>query len=418
MPPWLCEAVGMKQNRKFLLRGGAIIFICFFMQYFYSCLPGDSLNVLQTYLPKLRGWTTLQITTPVTIGALLAVPGTLVFGTVILKKGPNFVLIPSLVLLAVCQALIAVSSSVWVYAVAMGMIRLLIQLINLGMMTLVANWFVSFKGRALGIITIGSQFNTATSVALLTKGCDYLGFQTSYLILSGAIGLLAILTMLVSRDHPDAFGLHPDGADVPRLETEAVDSQSVWPLKRIFTNFGTWVLIIGMGFLTFIIKAVMPNFMPRMLAVGFSKNLTLTLLSVATICGMPISYLFGWINDRFGAPKACITLGFAYIMTVLSFRLAQPGMEWLLFFAVVGIGCITGGTASLYPALAIHIYGQEHFAHVNRYVMTIQNIIVAFAVTFMGAMETLTGSLDGAFDILLVMAVAATILLFQLREKA
>lgn len=401
-------------NKRFVLRGSTIIILCFFMQYFYSCLPGDSLNVLQTYLPDLRGWTALQITTPVTIGALLAVPGTLIFGTVILKKGPNFVIIPSLLLMAVCQLLIAISGSLVVYSAAMCLIRLLIQVVSLGMMTLVSNWFGRWRGRALGIITIGSQFNTATSVVLLTKGCDHLGFRDAYLLLSAAIGLLAVLTILFSRDHPAAFGLNRDGAETAQMDSIS-DTQSwqLWPIRRIFSAWNTWVLIIGMGFLTFIIKAIMPNFMPRMLAVGFSKNLTLTLLSVATICGMPISYLFGWINDRFGAPKACITLGFAYIMTVLSFRFARPGLEWLLFFAVVGIGCITGGTASLYPALAMHMYGQEHFAHVNRYVMTIQNIIVAFAVSFMGTIQTLTGSLDGAFDILLILAVIATGTLFS-----
>lgn len=406
------------KNKRFLFHAVGIIFVCFFMQYFYSCLPGDNLNVLQTYLPELRGWTPLQITTPVTIGALLAVPGTLLFGTVIVKKGPNFVIIPSIILMAVCQAAIAVTDNLLVYSVAMCLIRLLIQIISLGMTTLIANWFVSWRGRALGIITIGSQFNTATSVALLTKGCDALGFRTSYLILSGAIAVLAILTMLLSRDNPSAFGLDPDGAEQEQLITASnVNSEEVWPLKQIFAAWGTWVLIIGMGFLTFIIKAIMPNFMPRMLAVGFSKNLTLMLLTVATVCGMPLSYLFGWLNDRYGAPKACITLGFAYIMTVLSFRFAHPGMEWLLFFAVLGIGCITGGTASLYPALAMHIYGQAHFAHVNRYVMTIQNIIVAFAVSFMSAIQTATGSLNGAFDVLLIMAVFATGLLFTVRQK-
>lgn len=406
------------KNKKFLIHAAGIIFVCFFMQYFYSCLPGDNLNVLQTYLPELRGWTTLQITTPVTVGALLAVPGTLLFGTVIVKKGPNFVIIPSILLMAVCQAAIAVSDHLVVYSVAMCLIRLLIQIISLGMTTLIANWFVSWRGRALGIITIGSQFNTATSVALLTKGCDNLGFRTSYLLLSGVIAVLAILTMMIARDKPSAFGLNPDGAEQEILpDLQEPDSGHIWPIRRIFCSWDTWVLIIGMGFLTFIIKAVMPNFMPRMLAVGFSKNLTLTLLTVATVCGMPISYIFGWVNDRFGAPKACITLGFAYIMTVLSFHLAQPGMEWMLFFAVLGIGCITGGTASLYPALAMHIYGQEHFAHVNRYIMTIQNIIVAFAVSFMSAIQTATGSLDGAFDVLLIMAVLATGLLFSVKTK-
>ena len=320
--------------------------------------------------------------------------------------------------MAVCQAVIAISGNLIVYSVAMCLIRLLIQIVSLGMTTLIANWFVSWRGRALGIITIGSQFNTATSVALLTKGCDRLGFRTSYLLLSASIAVLAILTMIISRDTPGAFGMNPDGAEQEILaDPEKTDSGHIWPMKRIFSVWDTWVLIIGMGFLTFIIKAIMPNFMPRMLAVGFSKDLTLTLLTVATICGMPISYIFGWINDRFGAPKACIALGAAYIMTVLSFRFAQPGMEWLLFFAVLGIGCITGGTASLYPALAMHIYGQEHFAHVNRYIMTIQNIIVAFAVSFMSAIQTATGSLDGAFDVLLIMAVFATGLLFSVKTK-
>lgn len=405
------------KNHRFLFRGACVVVCCFFMQYFYSCLAGDSLNVLQIYLPEEYGWSTLSITTPVTVGALLAVPGTLVFGSLIMRVGAKWVLVPTLLVMSVCQGLIAVTDNLWIYSVSMCMIRLLIQVVSLGLMTLVSGWFVSWRGRVLGIITIGSQFNTATSVALLTKGCDGIGFQKAYLLLAGAVALLAMVTAIAVHDSPAHYGLWPDGgAQASVTQENTGDSGASWPLRRIFSTWSTWVLILGMGFLTFVIKAIMPNFMPRMLAVGFSKNLTLTLLTVATLCGMPISYLFGWLNDRFGAPKACICLAGAYIMTVTAFIFASPGAEWILFFAVLGIGCITGGTASLYPALALHIYGQEQFTHVNRYVMTIQNFFVAFAVSFMSAVQTITGTLDLAFWILLGMSFAGFVLLLTIRN--
>ncbi len=406
-----------KADPKFIKHAVMIVIACFFSQYMLSCLPSDSVNVFQNYFHATYGWSLTSITAPITIAALVSIPLTFVVGTVLLKWGPRIPMAASLIILAICQVIVGFSSSLAVLSIALFLTKFFALVLQLCTYSYTVRWFSSWRGRILGIITIASPINSATSVALLTKGTQYLGFSTTYTILGIVVLALGIYAALVGVNNPEQLGLYADGKPEP-ISSEDSDFSEVkakWTTKKIFATKETWMLIISFGMLAFMINGIMPNFILRMASVGVDINTSLILLSAAALLGIPISYLFGWLDDKFGTSNASTVLGITFLITMICLLLGSADNMLVLFIGVVGIASIIGGTPNLAPSNTAWVFGRKAFEHVNRQTMTIMNIIPAFALTFMSMIFDHTGSFNLAYKIMIGMAIIATVIIFFIK---
>lgn len=406
----------MFENRAYWKRALPVWILGVFLMYFYSGLQNDHLNVLTTYYTKL-GWSALTITNPVTWGTLVVIPATVLVGGMMIRFNVTKVLIPGIVLLALsCVGLAFSGMNKVMFSCFLFLIRLLVLVLQMGAYMLCTNWFVQLRGRALGIITIGCPLFTATGIATLTWGVNNYGLTEAYVGVAVVVFLLAVLVALFIKSSPEDVGLYPDGSEC-EIASSTGEVQSM-PLGEVLSNAGSWWLIISFGILQFCIVAMMAFYVPRLAWTGTDQTVYLFWLAVAAILGMPISFILGVIDDKFGTVIASVVLSLTFLVALFALLFMTENNIPLIITAAIGLAGVTGGTPNLHPSITTYVWGRDKYQAANRWIMAIQAIMMAFALPFMSyIMDTHEGNLDLAYKIMVGLVIIAIISLLIIGRK-
>jgi MFS family permease len=151
-----------------------------------------------------------------------------------------------------------------------------------------------------------------------------------------------------------------------------------------------------------------------MSAVGTDPVIYFTWLSVAALMGLPISLLLGHIDDKFGTVAAAVTLCLTFLVAILSLLFMTANNAALIAIAAIGIAGMIGGTPNLHPSITVYVFGRDRYQAANRWIMAIQSIPMALAITFMAIIADTTGSLDLAYKIMLGLVAISIICLLMI----
>lgn len=164
----------MLKNKKFARYAIAFNILGILFNFMYSGLQNDQINIIQGY----SAWTNSATVAPLTVGNLVCIVLTFVYGTLFIKVGIKKTLIPCISLsalgclgIAMANGLASVSGltinsaapgdpavvgNYALYAVSLFVIRCTCMCFQLSSFMMAANWFIKYRGRVMGIITLGS----------------------------------------------------------------------------------------------------------------------------------------------------------------------------------------------------------------------------------------------------------------------
>lgn len=411
-------------NAKFRKMSLPVVLICGLMMFFYSGLQTDQLNVLQPYYMNTYGWTSAQVSDPVTYAGLLVILVTFFVGTLFMKFGVPRVLGAAVILSGLCTiGLGYVGDNYPLFFALLFLTRVLTVFMQMGAFQLCTNWFMQLRGRALGLVTVGNPLETMVWNPLFTAGLATIGFGASYLATGAAVLVLGIATLFCIKNTPEDCGLYPDGASEPPHGQEEAGQVTA---REVFSKADSWLLIISFGILQAIIVAVMAFFVTRMTLCGLEPTRFLPALSIGSLLAMPISYLLGMADDRFGTVKATLILclGFVAVLVGMLAISYQPDSMLLLILSSLGVAGMCGGTPNLHPSITAYVFGRRNYQAANRWIMAIQAVFMAIAPKFMStildsriAVVGEAHSLDLAYLIMLVLVVVAAVCLVIIGRK-
>ena len=414
----------MFNNKKFAGHSIVLMFVGLFLMFFYIGLQNDHLNILTPYMQSTYGWTDLAITNPVTAAAVVGIVLYLVMGAAFVKFGVRKVLLPSMLVLAAgCLGIAAAGDNYTVYAASLFTVRALVIPLLLGTFLLCANWFIKYRGRALGIVTAGGPLFSVIGIASMNWIANDLGLGLNvYAILAGIIVVLATITAFGLRDTPEELGLNPDGADHAPY-SEADDAGEPISVRQLLSEPRAWQLIISYGILQFVIVAMMAYMAVRYISLSTPENVpnlfvsdALVWLSIGAASGIPMSYVIGWIDDKLGSIKASLVLNILFFFAVIPLAIMPVGGDKVLMVIwAFGVACMTGGVPTMHPCITSYVYGRKHYMEANKWIMTIQAIPMAFALTFMGAFNE-AGRLTTAYYVLMALLVVSFITIMTMRK--
>lgn len=392
---------------------GIVIIGCLAM-YFSCCLATDAFNVLQPVFTEL-GWSYSQLSMPLTIGGYILVALSFVFSTIIIKNGTRIFgpcAFGAMAVGTLCIAFAYVSDNYPLYFVGGLLSKFGTAATQMFVFQLCAEWFDKTRGRILGIVTMAAPLNSATSTTLLTLAKESFGFTATYIIMAAVLGASTVLAFLFSQTRPSELGMMPDGikATIGEEKKETVQ-EAVLTMKEILATASTWKITVAFGIFNGTIGAIMAFFITRMTEVSIDMGIALAVLSAASLLGIPISYLYGWIDDKFGTIKACTVLGAMYVVMCICLYFAGAGNMILLVLAAVGMASMTGGCPNLHPSSIMCVFGTAEYQNANRYIGIGINLISAFGVQLMSTCMDKTGSLNTGYVVFGVLSFIATVLI-------
>ena len=389
--------------------------------FVYSGLQSDQINIIQAFVtPDNGGWTQTATQLPMTVGNFVCIILTFVYGSLFIKFGVKKPLIIVLIITALGTLGIALangldcnggaaSGNYVLYSISMFIVRCGCMILQMAGFQLVANWFIRYRGMIMGIVTMGSPLFSVIGTAVMTNfiaknlGGDYRPFYIGIAII---IVVICLVVAVGIKDTPEEAGLYPDGADHPPKSEENAEEVKL-TVGQVLRQKKAWQLIISFGAFQFTIAACMGSMAVRYMALGGLEVWlkAVTFLAIGAILGIPMSFVFGFLDDKFGSVKASIILGITELIPVLALMF-QPmgGSVPLMVVWGFGVACMTGGVPTLHPCITSFAYGRKEYQSANRIIMAIQLIPYSFAAMMMITLIT-AGKANVAFIILIVVII-------------
>jgi len=411
----------MFKNKEFARYSIIFMILGLFYMFFYSGLQNDHLNVITPFLQEL-GWNDLKITNPVTFGATAGIIFYLIIGAAFVKYGVKKILIPCIIITAIaCVGITMAEESYMIYAVSLFLIRLLVIPLQMGGFMLAANWFIRYRGRVMGVITAGSPMFSVLGIGILTSLVGKFGLS-AYNYIAGVLVLVALITALGIKDTPEEAGLYPDGSEKPP-KSDSDEGETEISVKKLLSEKRAWQLIISYGILQFVIVCMMAYMAVRFISLSGPDDIpnlfvskALLWLSVGAAAGIPMSYVIGWLDDKFGSIKASLILNVLFLFAVIPLTIMPVGGSIpLMIVWAFGVSCMTGGLPTMHPCITSYVYGRRLYMAANKWIMTIQAIPMAFGLAFMGYFNQ-AGNLDMAYYILIGLLVVSFVTILSMKD--
>ena len=419
---------------KFMANAVLLCVLGVIFMFLYSGLQNDQINIIQAFITEDNGgWTATQTQMPMTVGNVICIILTFLYGTLFVKFGVKKPLIVVMLITAVAVLGIvaangldcnggASSGNYGLFFISLMIVRCGCMILQMAGFQLVANWFIKFRGQVMGIVTVGSPLFSVIGTSVMSTfianklGGDYRPFYVAIAII---IVVICLVVGFVVKDTPEEAGLYPDGADhAPK--SEADDSVHL-TVGQVLKEKRAWQLIVSYGAFQFIINACMGSMAVRYMALGGTDVWLVAVkwLSMGAILGIPMSYVFGFIDDRLGSVKASIVLGCCEFIPVLCLMFQPEGGSIPLMIGWgFGVACMTGGVPTLHPCITSYVYGRREYQSANRIIMAIQLIPSAVAALMMVNLIQ-AGKATLAFGILVVIIIIgliATITMLKIKD--
>ncbi len=465
----------MLKNKKFARYAIAFNILGIVFMFMYSGLQNDQINIIQGY----SAWNNQATLIPMTIGNIVCIALTLVYGTLFMKIGVRKTLIPCIILSAIGCLGIAAANGIAVlspgvnlasaapgdplvvgnyalYAVSLFIVRCTCMCFQMSGFQLAATWFIRYRGRVLGIITLGSPLFSVVGTGVMNTfitnnlGGDYRPF---YVGLCVVLVIIAVLVGALLRDTPEEVGLYPDGADHPPVSESNVEEVNL-TIGQVLSQKKSWIMIMNYGVYQFIINCCMASMVawfthlvvtnvdaisagpmggmfmgmgglegagPMVLFVGQAVKW----LSVGAILGIPMSFIFGVIDDKFGTPIASLLLGVTEFIPIIGLMAQKSAVQStgacnvpMLVLWGFGVACMTGGVPTMHPASISFAFGRREYQAANRIIMAIQLIPCAFAANLMVALINSNNDMSAWIMCLVVTAIGIlfTLPMFKMQD--
>ncbi len=181
-------------------------------------------------------------------------------------------------------------------------IRLLGQgSMSLSSSTLVPQWFIRKKGRALSLVAIGGAAGSALLPPLNTWIIEHYGWKTGWRTWTALLWLvMAPAAYLLTRDRPEDVGLAPDDETRAQFVTEAntLPSGESWTVREAMSTRSFWLLLFCVMIPSAINTGLIFHQISIMDQLGVSAQSAAVVLSIMALIRLPVVMVAGQIADR------------------------------------------------------------------------------------------------------------------------
>lgn len=388
------------------------VFLAFFFQTF---LLVDGTNI---FMAHFTAWKATEVSLPITIGGYTAIVTTFLIGSWLIHHKGRGMMLALIVITGLATIMLAFcenSYPLYFIAIIINNITLGAQLVL--MTSIITNWFSSTRGRMLGFVTIGAPFSTAVCVPviqrLLMAG---VAFQSIFLVFGLVIIVFGVISFLLVPYRPEDVGYHADNGEHAAVQTDTGATHE-WTLAKLVRCKEAWLIMLAFGLMMLVSNCVMPLLFPHFLDVGVSPDIVLNLMTISAIVGIPLSYFWGWLDDKIGTKKACYTLTVGFTLMSIGMVFSKSGNLVIVAMAVIGIAAVIGGSPNLNPSMIVNVFGASEYLNVNRYLNIGLQILRLLALVMMSSIRDLTGSYTPGYVVCVVLSLVALLCFVGIRQR-
>ncbi|MGA9286900.1 MAG: MFS transporter [Anaerobacillus sp.] len=413
----------MKQQKSPLFYGWYIVAAAAVGVFFSG--PGQTyaVSVFIDYYIREFGWSRSLVSGIYSSATLLA--GLLLFlvGRMVDKQGQRRMMLMMGTLLAVaCFWNSFVLGPVMLF-IGFFMLRLFGQ----GSMTLIPNtlvpqWFVVKRGRALSFMAIGGFLSSASFPPLNTWLIHSFGWENAWRILGSALVLIFLpVVYFIVRNKPEDIGLLPDNAvskkklaerKEEKMEEEQDEGfETNWTVKEAMRTRAFWFILFCVSIPALVNTGLTFHLFSILGEQGVPGSTAALILSIMAIVGFPVTMVSGFILERVNVH---IVLGLSFIGQIIFIvLLTQVDTYFLAIFFAVLWGIIGGIERITLNIIWPNYFGREHLGSIKGIATTTMVIGSAFGPLPFGIAYDVFGGYTEILIIILIFPILGTIAAFM-----
>ena len=274
---------------------------------------------------------------------------------------------------------------------------------------LMNRWFAAYRGRAFGLVNMGTSLSGAFLPFVALVLVDTLGVSWAFSILGGLAFLLFPLCWRIIRNTPEDIGLTVDGVAANAFAA-AREEEKVIPMnwRELVASRQMWIIGVSFGIGLMAVGGVLSQLKPRFVDTGMSSYVAMGFMCLTALLGAVGKYAWGWVCDRTTPLFATKLLFLCNALSLACIFLPHTLFNVILF--VVGYGVCMGGIWTVFPSVVAYLYGKKQFPHVYKYI-SLFVAVKSLGYAAVGLSHSLTGNYNMAYMgmvILLLAAFAAT----------
>lgn len=376
------------------------------LSYFFSG-PGQTFSnaIFIDYYIAEFGWSRSTVSGVYSAATLLA--GFLLFmvGRLIDSQGARKMSVIVSILLAIACLFNGLVINVFMLFIGFFFIRLLGQgSMSLVAKSLVPQWFIKKRGRALSLAALGAMVGSAVFPLLNVWLIEMVGWRLAWTILG--LSVLVIFTPLaiwLIRNKPEDIGLRPDGENVLTEEEhqKSLSADISWTVKEARKTKTFWLLLFCVA-----IPALVNTGMTFHLVSIFSQKTlapetAATVLSLMAVIGFPVTFLAGYLLDKI-AVRWMLVLLFTGEIGFILLLLQADTLSLALLFGVVW-GFISGIERITLSVVWPNYFGRQYIGSINGIAMAVMVIGSALGPLPFGLFYDGFGGYDEVLWVLLLL---------------
>ncbi|WP_422124277.1 MFS transporter [Planococcus sp. X10-3] len=376
------------------------------LSFFFSG-PGQTFSnaIFIDYYIEEFGWSRSTVSGIYSAATLLAGFLLFVVGRLIDSQGARKVSIVVSILLGITCLFNGLVINVFMLFIGFFFVRLLGQ----GSMSLVSNslvpqWFIKRRGRALSLAALGAMVGSAVFPLLNVWLIEMVGWRMAWAVLG--LSVLLIFTPLaiwLLRNKPEDIGLRPDGENVLTEEEHqrSLSADISWTVKEARKTKAFWLLLFCV-----VIPALVNTGMTFHLVSIFSENslapeTAAIVLSLMAVIGFPVTFLAGYLLDKIAVRWMLMLLFLGEIGFILLLLHADVFSMAILFGVVWGF--ISGIERVALSVVWPNYYGRQYIGSINGIAMAVMVIGSALGPLPFGLFFDGFGGYDEVLWLLLVL---------------
>ena len=273
---------------------------------------------------------------------------------------------------------------------------------------LVSNWFVKYRGTAIGITLTGSSLGGAIFPQYGTRMMASFDWQWAMLVAVAFPVILLMVTWLLIRDKPaqapvpEMTGTKPAPADISTdvAYSDALRTTTFWALAVI--AMCTFYTVLG----------VQAHVFKYMRDSGFDAQVATNAISLFFLCALVGKFLFGMLADVIDGRK--VFYGNMIVMLIGSIILARMDIA-LVWVAVVTFGLGWGGAYTMLQLTVMNTFGLRDAGKILGTITILDAIGGGLGIWLTGVMYDVSGSYELPFVIFAGLVAFALLCFTQVR---
>jgi len=285
--------------------------------------------------------------------------------------------------------------------------------------TLIALWFVRWRGRAMAIGALGAAVSQAAFPLLIHALITHIGWRNAWLVLAFTIWTVLLLpAALFVRRSPESVGLLPDGQPIhPQDQTGNGKANVVQEvnlsLSEALRTRTFWLLLFAGSAQPLIATALIFHHVSLLASKGVPSGVAASVFGIMAPLSILGNFVAGFMADRF-PNRYLLAAGQGLLAAAMLWTfLITSAWQAFLYGAIIGLS--TGFIMTISAVIWPNYYGRLHLGSIRGVATASMVAFAALGPLPFGFIFDLTDSYSLAILIFLVLPASCAVAAFLAR---